>query len=547
MQNEIAKADEEGDAYKRELAISDMMLDMTISAIELDKYETHRDTLKNISNMSPEEAAAFQKEQGVELDVELFKKYAPKAIEIAEKVNERYKKLLDKNSPEVSQKIVRNEIYIDQFGEVIKENQKKIDDVKNKVHDSERLSGPKVKEIDSKNRIKALLTANEVIENNKKGLDPKSISAENYQRSINDNNKEIDKIKKEIESNKELLKGRTSEEKDLDKATQPGYEYAVEETLGDEIANVLLSRGIEMRYRENKVLTTKKYQAELRKNAFKESALSNITDKETAQANIDAVNANKDFTAKEKEDLVEEIRKIEEEVTKAARIVESKILAQKEADELERKREEEAAANPGVNPDTDTTPVGDNLEDSDEDPDTESGFSDHVDGDTATKAQAGNNIALLDDIAGVNSEDFDEWRYNTNYKVGQKVTYTIELNYTGSDTRVKKALSAWISMGTNKVLTEELIKYLPIKASIGKNGASSSVHTYLPTQTDKNTLFDQNYSGERTEIIKTLIEGKEASSEITFTSGGGIIQDLGEEDGLVPEYILTERSAILLN
>ncbi len=547
MQQELAAADESGDPERRETAMNDMMLSMTIEALELDKYEQHIETLANTMEMSKEEADAFAKEQGIELNQELFKKYAPQAIEKSKRIKKTYENYLNKNDSSVAAHLTRNDVQIYEFEETIKNNRKSTQSLRQDTPGYDEMSEPNKNKIDNDTKIKALKIANQVHENNgSKDADKESFNNKNRAKLIKANEKKIEALEKDNVNQKEELKNRTPKEVAADSRYGTGYKSAQGNILDNAVSSTMLEDGIVSRQNENAELKKTSYQQELKSKQFVHVIRKRLIDEDSA-AKLKEEVANGDFTPKQKETLNKDIDDRLKILTDQAAVDKAAADKASEVERLNKELDQKENDNPSAIVDKGVTGNINNVLDdpyADEEADLDGQNSDRDDHIVEKKVKSSGAVGLLDQLSGTEGLDnYKTWSENGESKIGQEITYELDLgDYTGNDPNILAAIGNYYAMEDNPVINPMLVNFLPIKARV-----NSSVHTFLPTLTKGNTRFEE-VKKERAAILELLFSGKEAKTTITHTSGGSIVQDLSDpKTGMVPEYSVSDLQQIASN
>jgi len=504
------------------------MLNQTLEAIELDKYDEHIEFLNNLMSMSEEEKAAFEKKEGIELDIDLFKKYVPEIIKTAEKTRSKYLKHLNKHDSAIAAAMTHNDMQVERFNEQIKRNDSEIASVRKGINGYNSLSNKAKTVAQSEMKIKALKRANQMHE---KIID--QISSETDKKNIEEviisNAVEIRLLETEINDAKEQT--LSDREKQNDKLYGDALDQGIEEMYDLELDNVMLQNASQLRAMQNKLMGTDKFKREQRLNRAKKKAegFEKSEDVDKAKAQLDK---DKTFNAEEKKELTKALDK------RRAVLLAKEKAEREEADkakheaEAKRKAEEEAAKNAARVNNNNQAPIGDGIEDvnADEEPDFNESLSSNQDDKVNDTAKSEKSIALLDQVG--DTEGFQEWKQNGKPKVGQKVTYEASFDYGGDNQDIHDAIELFQTLALedwNEEVAQQIYNYLPIRAVI-----NDSVFTYLPTKNP--SYFEENYLQERTNIINQLAQGKTPETEIQFTSGGGIVQDYDSENETVPEY-----------
>ncbi len=543
MQQELAAADESGDPARREAAIADMMLSMTIEAITLDKYDQHIETLNNTMNMSKEERDAFAKEQGIELNQELFKEYVPKAVKKSKEIKEIYDNHFKRNDANVTSHLTRNDVQILQFEEAISKDTKDIESLKEAVPGQEKMSRQTKTIEDNKTKISALKMANAVHKQHASKSEKKdSFYNKNRESLIAENDKKIKELEKDIEKQTKDLENREGPEKAADSRYGSGYKSAQDAIMDKLVNSAMLSDGVVYRQNENVELKKESYQKELKSKQFGFIINKRLVDDKSAEKLREEINES-DFTADQKEALLKQVDSKLKVLTDEAAVDKAAADKEKADEDLAKAQAEKQKENPGKIVDNGKTG---NIENVLDDPLADEGAD--LDGQNLDtdeyilSKESANSVGLLDELSGTEGLDnYKTWSENGESKIGQEITYELEFDYTGNDPKILGAIAAYEAMGDSPVVTQELIDYLPIKARVNK-----SAHTFIPTRTANNPRFDELVQ-ERKAILELLFAGKEAKTEITHTSGGSIVQDLGDRTGKVPEYSVSDLQQIASN
>ena len=526
MQYELAQADQSGDLMRREAAINEMTLGMTIEALESDGYDQHIEQLRAVQKMSEEERAAFQAEQGVELDVELFKQYIPRILATADKARERYLTHLNKNDGPIAAALARNDIYIDQFKEKLVSNETASQSIKKNIPGYNKMSEKTIGTAASKIKIKAMKEVNRHHANNLKTAG--KLHKPGIKTIIDENLKKIAKEEKKIAD----FKGAevAPEQKESDALYRDGLDLATDELLSNEIENAIVSDAIQLRQKESKLMRTDDYKKNLagRKAKSDFDSVQTKEDVEMVKNNI----LNSDFDSAERVDLL--ARLAEKEKAIDAKIKSEVLKARKTShdEEIGKDIQNDKVVNPESLSNESIAEVSDNYEDSFEAE--ESSFTqpllDRYEEAKESNAKTFKAVKLLDETG---TEDFNEWAQNGKSKSGTKVRYEI------GDPVDKNAADAIADFESGNI-SENTYHFLPIKVVIDTGVQDVDIHTFLPANTPSNTHFETNELPQRRVIIDLLKKDGKAESEILSTTGGDLITDDSPMDEGVPSNSIAD-------
>ena len=535
MQKELAIADQMGDPTRRKQIINEMMIGMSLEALTLDKFEQHLESLASLAEMTKEEQDAYKKEQGIELDIELFKEYVPAAIDIANRTRKSFLKHMDKHDTNVSVLMANNDIHIEQFQERIDALGKEQAEMSDAFAGTSKMSAYATEIPRKKALIKAYQRANDIHRANLSSKATKQKKA-SVEAAIKSNEEYIASLENELANDYKTKEDIHPEKRMHNRRYKAGYQTMLDDQFSKQVEKILLEDGISLKQADNAHMGTDAYKKEqnLRRT---EAKVASITTVEDADAVIKNIENNNDLTAKEKSSITSKVKKKKNAILKKKKEQELKI-AQEKHDKL---RAEEAAKKQEENPENlvakNVAPIDDQVEDEFFEEE-----SNHVDpvldrSDAAVDASAETNkeVKLLDTVA---SESYNEWVNNTKSKTDQEVDFEIS-DYTGENKNILEAIRLFNSGVVNNFVYE----YLPIKVLIGGN---PDVFTFLPTLTENIASSPKAFNmwnkidlPQRKIIIDLIKSGKPAKSQIGKTTGGDLIMDTNE-DGSPASNVITD-------
>ena len=539
MQEEIAKADQTGDPVKREAAIKGSGVQMAIDAIDNGKFPEYIESLQGMSKMSEEERIGFEKQMGVELNPELFKKYIPSLIEQAHSMRASYLKHYNKYDSNIAAKMASNEHYVKTFDERAKQVTKEIKEIKDSVPNASKLTPHFQEKFATKGNLVALKKANEIhqaaIENTESGY-----KKENRQVLIDKNQKLIDKLAlkmTELNSNDP----RTKDEKDSDKLIGVGYEQSSGELILKATESTLLNDSINLMQKENVKIQSKAYQAELRQ-AQKINQVKRLrTIDQAEQAKVD-VNENKDNSKEKKAELTALIDARIEEIKKEEKNQEAKTTQAEHKEKLEKERIAAGVANPVVVPNSNITPVGKNLEDefATEETDISSEMTNKSDKAKKVILDSKLNVGTPYPMAGIQGKNYTEWMLNGKDKVGSEVIVAATIgNYpNGTPANVQQAIDSF----AKGIIDANVIDFLPLTAQFGgsrddkdSDKKTAFLGAKVETKTAEHAALWEKDREVRKAIIEHLIANKNEFKTTVAAQMGGKVNAAPADGGVIPE------------
>jgi len=539
MQEEIAKADQTGDPVKREAAIKGSGVQMAIDAIDNGKFAEYIESLQGMSKMSKEEQEGFEKQMGVELDPELFKKYVPSLIEQAQSMRTSYLKHSNKYDSNIAAKMASNDHYVKAFDERSRQVTKEIKEIKDSVPNSSKLTEHFQEKFATKGNLVALKKANEIhqaaIDNTESGY-----KKENRQALIDKNQKLIDKLALKM-SDLTSNDPRTKDEKDSDKLIGIGYEQSAGDLILKATESTLLNDSINLMQKENVKIQSKAYQAELRHSQKINQVNRLRTVDQAEQAKID-VNENKDNSKEKKIELtalidarIEAIKK--EEKNQAAKTTQAEHKAK-----LEKERIAAGIANPVVVPNANMTPVGKNLEDefATEETDISSEMTNKSDKAKKVILDSQLNVGAPYPMAGIQGKNYTEWMLNGKDKVGSEVRVAATIgNYpNGTPAHVQQAIDSF----AKGIVDANVIDFLPLTAQFGgsKEDKDSDKKTAflgakVATKTAEHAALWEKDREVRKAIIEHLVANNNEFMTTVAAQMGGKVNAAPADGGIIPE------------
>ena len=114
LQIKLAEADQNDNPEQRQAVIDEMMLNMTVDALNRGKFEQHIEALQGTAKMTKEEKAKYSKENE-EFNLDLAGQYVPAAIEMSHAVRAKYLKYSNKYEPAIAAAMSRNDYDTDRI------------------------------------------------------------------------------------------------------------------------------------------------------------------------------------------------------------------------------------------------------------------------------------------------------------------------------------------------------------------------------------------------------------------------------------------------
>lgn len=507
MQKELANADLMEDPDKRKTVINEMMTQMTVEAIELERFDNHIENLQALTSSTPEQLQEIANGTGAELNAELFKKYIPEIIESAHEIRKDYFKILNKGvkSP-TALALARNKKYKKDFRKKLKDISKEVDSMKteivgyNEVSDKLRRGG----EVDRS--IKALQAVNAAFERKAEKANP--TKTKQLRQVIKENEAVIQQHQKTQEELDEIEK--TSDQILADKKYK-SYFTDTNDLLSKEVEKATLESALSMFEKENLYLKSDQHKRDLKEQQLNRH-VNEIQSTDDVDGAIENIN-NSDISAEEKKDYLKRIEKRRDELIKSeADAKRAKNKANHDtsiADKAENNRNESP-----------TTLPADNIAKSEgiaEDPyhAEESPITAPLDKSDAATEHAAKGSHLIKLLDAVGSDNYMEWLTNGKSKIGTEVTYEL------GDPVNQYAKKALAEFNSGKI-TDSTYKNLPIKAVIGDK--ANDIYTFLPGFTKNNEFFETNELPQRKILIDRMLQG-ETKTTIQYATGGDLILD----------------------
>lgn len=522
LQKELAAADQANDPARRTIALNEMMMAMALDAVAMGKFDEHIESLQNMTELTPEEAAKYKDEHGVELNVDLFKQSVPEMIKLSEKVREKQLKYQDKYDSDISASLTRNDMNTEMFQNRIDELSKNESTLMQKTPGA-NLIGEKSKAIAHYQRT--MLVHKELVKSlNKKLTESKSdLRSKELKKAIAREESNVVEAEKNIKKSKEIKETLTTEEKANNDKGVKANKAISEELAQSMFERVSLEDAILRGYNENEFLKSKAYGSRKKKEDIRRAVEGIINDKQASDAKK-VIEENPDFTRAEKDVLIEKIdnKLIEIEKFKSDELEKAKKA--NEEDEIIKEKQEEAKNNPEKIPNNNIAPVLDNYEDPHADEETPlDQLLEEDDNTEELKADEAKTMKLLDQVEG--TERFQAWSANGLNKEGVEVEFVVG---EGMSENNKKAIADF-NAGN---ITQHTYDYYPIKVLV--NAGVEGVYSFLPTRTEKNTNFDTNELPQRKIIVDQLSSGKKVTSVVSRTTGGGLLTEEGDPSSPAP-------------
>lgn len=539
MQNEIAKADQSGDPVKRQAAIDGSGVHMAVDAIDNGKFAEYIESLQGMSKMSQAEQAGFEKDLGIELDPELFKKYVPSLISQAHSIRESYLKHSNKYDSNIAAKMASNDHYVKSFDNRTKEVTKEIQNIKDSVPNADKLTSHYQDKFSTKGNLVALKKANEIHEAAMKNTESK-YQIENRQALIDKNKKIIDKLNlKMVELNSN--DPRTKDEKDSDKLIGAGYEQSSEDLIAKATEHTILTDAINLMQKENIKLQSKAYQAELRMIQMinRVKSLKSVEQAMQAKANIDE----DPKTSKEKKAELHAL--VDKRIDEIA-IEEKNSAAKAKQDEhkatLAKEGQASAKNNPAAVPDANIIPVGKNLEDelAGEEADIHGAMVKQSDIAKKKMSEASENISIY---GATGNKNYNDWMLNGKNKIGTPVTIqpgTVVYAGAKQPQLVKQAIADF----NNGIINANVYNHLPLKVIIDKQDGDTEFDersAFLSARLEgQNSGYEAAWARQDFPIRKAFIDQMNSNPSKTTTSKvtvqyGGKVNASPAIDGVIPE------------
>ena len=522
LQKELAAADQANDPARRTIALNEMMMAMALDAVAMGKFDEHIESLQNMTELTPEEAAKYKDEHGVELNVDLFKQSVPEMIKLSEKVREKQLKYQDKYDSDISASLTRNDMNMEMFQNRIDELSKNESTLMQKTPGA-NLIGEKSKAIAHYQRT--MLVHKELVKSlNKKLTESKSdLRSKELKKAIAREESNVVEAEKNIKKSKEIKETLTTEEKANNDKGVKANKAISEELAQSMFERVSLEDAILRGYSENEFLKSKAYGSRKKKEDIRRAVEGIINDKQASDAKK-VIEENPDFTRAEKDVLIE---KIDNKLIEIEKFKSDKLEKEKKAneeDEIIKEKQEEAKNNPEKIPNNNIAPVLDNYEDPHADEETPlDQLLEEDDNTEELKADEAKTMKLLDEVEG--TERFQAWSANGLNKEGVEVEFVVGEGMSEDN----KTAIADFNAGN---ITQHTYDYYPIKVLV--NAGVEGVYSYLPTRTEKNTNFDTNELPQRKIIVDQLSSGKKVTSVVSRTTGGGLLTEEGDPSSPAP-------------
>lgn len=529
MQKILSDADQSSDPIRREEAANGLLFNLTLDHVDVDKFDTHIESLNNMLHMSQEEKAGFA-EQGIELNEDLMKAYIPKAIEQAHEIRADYLKNSNKNDSNIAKAMTRNNFNAKAFKKKKEALSKERSDIRNNVIGVGQVTSYKQELFDFGTKLQALKNVAKLQE--KRMNETSSEKKKTAIKSLLETNKrEQARIASKI-SKAKANDFRNAEQKDTDNKYFDGFNASKQEVIDKQSAEELFDNELILLAKENKMLKSESYQKEFKKKQY-ESDVEQLKTEEGIDIAKENIKDNEDFTAAEKEEITKSLdekkkkiqaNKIAEEFKLAEQLAKDKL-----AEELRQKNEENSPSTPNEN----NQEINEIIEDEYANEDVQPSVVDSEIKETIKdeKVNSGSDIRILDRIA---SPLFKEWIANGKDKIGTKVEYVI-------GDAVNKEASKAIADFRSGNITDHTYNHLPLKVIVNDN---ENIYSFVSSFTPNNTAFEKKDLPERIGVIKTLSSGNKAVSEISAQYGGNLQLDYSNPEAGIPENNILELSPV---
>ena len=556
MQQEISKSDVKDDATsdERQYIMDNHMIEMIADAINNDKFDSFMENLDGIAKMSEEEKDIFKERTGQEFNSELAETYLPGIKEKAEAMKKAYYKIRNtvKSTP-AAVKIAKIDILNEQLAKKRKEYKKEAEESREKVSEPlDALPQYKVRALKFQESID--VTQARVNELKKHVASNKgNKKAEFFQEVLDIRLAELDNLNKEKAADKAIK--RTAEEKAETKGKEKAIK-ALEREYNKKKAEIFDAKFNEatMKDMEHYNNLDAEYTAteagQVAWQSVVETAeLSKMDDVAKVQELIDSTKKN--FPDGEKDAFIKEAEARKEKLESIAATNKAKeMIAQQE---VERKNKEaEKNDNPETVDNQKSQQVGnaqegtveDGFEDANygEETDTSEQFEEEDRKSQEFHESSATSIPVLDKSMG--TKKYELWSQNTLSKVGTKFKYGIKKLSTIFVPKVRERQEKLMKMLEDapkgkvpQVVYNELFIEAVMEGS-EKGQRKDAVYSDLPMRpikgqfnTAKSRKFTQedvdfykaNYEPQRKIIIDRIKAGLDATTEIKFTSGGGLV------------------------
>jgi len=578
LQIEKNRADQTGNARDIEIAQDEIILSMVLDGINSDNLEMVMEAIKNGPEMTAEEKAKFEEDNGYEWDAELAKKGADKALKAAAEIQDIHFKNLSKASnkntdPNIVKSMSRIEYQNKQFSERIgkskEEQSKRIKDIKYDGRRNQPSDNFKAKK-DTQSRI---LATKAMIERQEKALESSVDKESKAMKSdlIKRHNYELNELEKEY---KELSKAQTDQteaQARADEYAEQVYSPKDEESKGG--IQFDIADGYVEELELNDAIIENQFQLTRLNDKEFQTALINKQTKALIDATTDKVLL-EDFKRKVEKGDVRGYTKESEKKAVVDQISERLAAIEKEEKDLKakeisdaakaarRKKAQDKKKNPKNPPNsTVVVPVVEAIEDEnfEEEKYFEEEFAEEQEEALETRIGTGKSIALLDKV-GVASAGYISWVHDNLSKIGAKLKYEaarrgyfkadISKMYNekeiGIARRAKAARSAFKSALKNKTeIPQHVYDNLEIQVFVNDG---DKISTFLPVKppNDASVIekkrYEENYAKERKNIIDGLLRGEEVTTTVKHTAGGDLKTQT--TDGVVAENNIKDLQQI---
>ncbi len=534
----------------RKAVIDEMMMGMTINALESNQFELFYETLSNMAEMSEEDRENFKKvTEGEEFSNDLAKEYVPEVQKRALEFRDRYFKHRNQYEHQTAAKLTKLELENSNLETILEKTS-------NDANIARKGMGTVWAKASDTVKTKMELRDRGTILRRRK----KALTAQIKEEEKNGSPERVTFLEKALDRNESLLKQQA---KDTKAATEARKALPAEEKMQIEAENDSVLSAYHSRRQDVLRAMESKAKAE-------EMILVNNEDmvwaqSEEGRAKVKARQLYKELNTEGAYDTVEDIDKGIEKVKKAEYMTgeeETKAIEALEARKVivKAKIEREAAAakraataealraknaaqneNPATADNQNRPEVEDVLEDENADNESTTEIDQIESAEKTDKENSKDLIALLDQVD--NTDAYKEWAKLPYSKVGEVFTYSIPM--AGINDNQNQAISDFNKLVKSGAKPEDIpqsvFDHLPIQAVLDSN---SNVKTYLPNKPgetsseEKKQKYKEGYPQERINIISRLLLGEKVSAEVKLNSGGDLNSYFDRENNVVPEHSL---------
>jgi hypothetical protein len=517
LQIELADADQAGDVDRREAVLDQMMVGMTIDALNRGKFDEHIDALEGVANMTAEEKAKFA-EKGTEFNSELANKLLPNLLEQAGEIREDYLRLADKYEANIAAKMASNNHNNKRMTRHSAKLAKKAQALTNSMPEIDQLTPFQRENVD--NAYKRLALAG-VLKSYKLQLkDSTERQKPNIEKLIKDTEAELASVTAKVISTEGDT--RDAETKANDKRISDGFGEIKDElvaAIGVKKRNEGL---IWLNQKENEAVKSAEYRAEFKKEAAKDRIDQRVQTQEDVIEEREFINNQKGWSAQEKTQNLQFVADKEKEISEAQLYADE----QKKQEAIHGEKIDEVnkdiAEKPTKVNNRNTAPIADNIEDefADEEGTTVEDKQRGEDKSLERKVNKGYNIKVpkFENLWG---PGWKAWLFNGKNKKDVKLEFVVG-NGKGANDKAQQAIKIFEEAKNNPkvkltdIEKEIMFNYLPIKVQLNED-----IYAWLPGYTKTNKFFEANEYPKRKAIIRALFQGK-VETQITHQFGGNL-------------------------